>query len=376
MTQLDRRLVTSDSPTLGRAGAGGRPCQGVWHRPSGAAPRVAVIAGHYDVDFSEHYLAEPLARRGIGFLGWNTRYRGMGAHFILEHALVDIGVGVRWLRHEAGVDRVVLLGNSGGASLMAAYQARALGPDPDAAPGSVAPPGSHLAEALDELVPGELFVSVNAHRGRPDVLTSWLDPSVTDERDPLSVDPDLDMFHPDRAVPYAPGFEARYRRAQVERNNRITAWAEAELERLRAGGAHDRMFTVHRAWADLRFRDLTLDPSERAAGCYAGDPRRANYGPFNLAAACTLRSWLSMWSLARSACRAEPHLRRIVQPALVVQSDADQGCFPSDARAIHGALGSTDKALVGITGDHYLTDPPAAREEAADLLAAWIRDRS
>ena len=43
----------------------------------------------------------------------------------LENALIDISVGVKWLREEAGVETVVILGNSGGGSLMGAYQAEA-----------------------------------------------------------------------------------------------------------------------------------------------------------------------------------------------------------------------------------------------------------
>ena len=42
----------------------------------GRKPKVAVIATHYQIDFSEHYIADYLATRGIGFLGWNTRFRG------------------------------------------------------------------------------------------------------------------------------------------------------------------------------------------------------------------------------------------------------------------------------------------------------------
>ena len=87
-----------------------------------------MIATHYQIDFSEHYLADYVATRGIGFLGWNTRFRGYESSFLLDHALVDIGVGVRWLREVQGVETVVLLGNSGGGSLMAAYQAQAVDP--------------------------------------------------------------------------------------------------------------------------------------------------------------------------------------------------------------------------------------------------------
>ena len=53
-----------------------------------------MIATHYQIDFSEHYLADYMATRGIGFLGWNTRFRGFESTFLLDHALVDIGVGI------------------------------------------------------------------------------------------------------------------------------------------------------------------------------------------------------------------------------------------------------------------------------------------
>jgi pimeloyl-ACP methyl ester carboxylesterase len=314
-----------------------------------------VIATHYDVDFAEHYLAEPLAERGIGFLGWNTRYRGLGAYFQLASALSDIGVGVRWLREVAGADTVVILGNSGGASLMGAYQAE--------------------AEDKGELPPADRFVSLCAHPGRPDILTEWLDPSVTDENDPLSVDPELDLFSVEFEPPFETDFVTRYRAAQVARNNRITAWARAELARIQAAGGFDRMFAVHRAWADPRFLDLTIDPSDRQPGCYFGDPRTANYGPINLAGMSTLRSWLAMWSLAESDCRADRHLPRITTPAIVIQSTGDQGCFPSHARAIHAQLGSPDKELHWVPGDHYLLAPAGQREQVADLIAGWLATR-
>ena len=97
-----REFIGMSSPTARRAGAGGHPCQGLYHRGVGRKPKVAVIATHYQIDFSEHYLADYLATRGIGFLGWNTRFRGFESNFMLDHALVDIGVGVRWLREIAG----------------------------------------------------------------------------------------------------------------------------------------------------------------------------------------------------------------------------------------------------------------------------------
>jgi pimeloyl-ACP methyl ester carboxylesterase len=258
---------------------------------------------------------------------------------------------VHWLREAAGVDVVVLLGNSGGGSLMAAYQS--------------------TSAAVEGLPAGDLYVSLNAHVGRPEVLTAWLDPSVVDEADPLSVEPALDMFDPRHGPPYDVEFVELYRAAQRARNDRITAWVHGELARLSSAGAGDRLFVVHRAWADLRFADLTLDPSERVAGCYAGDPRRANRGAFALIRATTLRTWLSMWSLAESPCRGELHLPSVQVPSLVVQSLADRGVFPSDARAIHSLIGAADKSLELVPGEHYFED--GTRPGVADLLTDWVR---
>ena len=370
MEGIDRSFVALPSPTAGRNGAGFLPCQGLYHAPKGGRPTTAFIATHYNVDFSEHYLGELLARRGYGFLGWNTRYRGNETYFMLEHALIDIGVGVRWLREEAGVTRVVLLGNSGGGSLMGAYQSQAV------APGLVPVAGGAIPDAAGELLPADLYVSLNAHLGRPEVLTLWMDPSVRDETDPTATNPALDMYNPENGPPYAPEFVTRYRAAQEARNHRITAWVRSELDRLKGREMFDRVFIMQRTWADLRLMDGDLDPSDRSVGvCYAGNPKWANYSPFGIGIAGTLRTWLSMWSLETSQCRGAPHLAKIEVPSLVIQSLADTGVFPSDARSIHENLAASDKTLEFMPGDHYLQNPEVARDEVADRIAGWLEER-
>ena len=372
MAEIAREFVGLPSPVVGRAGAGGHPCQGIYHRPAGvAAPKTAFIATHYNVDFSEHYLASFLAGRGYGFLGWNTRFRGNEAHFLLDHALAEIGIGVRWLREHAGAERVILLGNSGGGSLMAAYQSQATEPNITPAPGMRPIP------AIEELPAGDLFIALGAHSGRPEVLTNWLDPSVTDETDPLSADPALDPFNPSNGPPYGEAFQRTYRDAQRARNERITDWALAQLAALEGTRARDRLFNLYRTWADLRMIDPAIEPSDRRPNwCYLGDPVRANYGVFGIGSLSTLRSWLSMWSLRTSQTAAAPHLRRITVPSLVVHATADTGVFESDARALFDALGATDKRLEFIRADHYLLEPAGARTQAADLITAWIKDHS
>ena len=356
-----------ESPTQARAGHGSYPCQGIYWTQAGQSPKVAMIATHYNVDFSEHYIAEYLAARGIGFLGWNTRFRGAEPYFLLEQAVVDIGAGVRWLRAK-GVETVVLLGNSGGGSLMAAYQSQAV--EPNLRPAA----GGSMPEAALGLEPGDLYISLQAHLGRPEVFTAWLDPSITDENDLLSVDPAIDMFNPENGPPFAPEFLARYRAAQEARNHKVSAWARSEIDRLAQHGMWDRLFLVERVWADPRFIDLTLDPSERKWGCYIGDPKWANYSPFGLGRANTCRSWLSMWSLEDSQCRAGPHLARITVPSLLVQSLGDAGIFPSDAHTMFEAIGAKDRSMELVPGDHYFQHD-GNRDEIADLLAGWVKER-
>ena len=111
-----------------------------------------------------------------------------------------------------------------------------------------------LGYALDDLIPAELYISLCAHLGRPEVLTDWFDPSITDEQDPTSIDPELNMYDPANGPPYSDEFIARYRAAQQARNHRITAWCQAELERLQGLGMSDRAFNLYRTWADLRFK--------------------------------------------------------------------------------------------------------------------------
>lgn len=367
---VDRLFIGLDSPVIGRAGAGGHPCQGIWHTPRGTQPKVGFIATHYNVDFSEHYLAEHLAARGYGFLGWNTRFRGNERSFLLDHAVAEIGVGVRWMKDVAGVETVVLLGNSGGGSLMAAYHSQAV--EPNITPTADLRP----IPGLDDLIPGDLYIFVSAHPGRPEIFSNWLDASVVDETDPTLTDPSLDLFSGEHGPPYNTEFLARYRQAQLDRMTRITDWVKAELDRCAGAGVRDRLFVVPRVWADPRFMDPTIDPNDRPPqSCYLGHPAKANAGVYGVGLVNSLHTWLSMWSLTDSQCQAAPHLARLQVPTLLIEATADSGVFPSDAEAILGAVAADDTTHERVAGDHYFLDPPGARDEVADLIVDWVAKR-
>src|SRR5262249_54570341 len=187
----------------------------------GARPATALVFMHPTVSFLHHYALIPLAGRGYAALGLNSRFAGNEAQLLMEQVVLDLAAGVAELR-ERGFERVVLVGNSGGGALAASDRARAEGP-------------------ARGLPPADALIVLNAHRGRPQVLTAWLDPSVTDEFDPFSVNPFLDMFDRRNGPPYRPDFVERYRATQEARNRRITAWARERLE-----SVDDHAFAVHR----------------------------------------------------------------------------------------------------------------------------------
>jgi esterase/lipase len=60
---------------------------------------------------------------------------------------------------------------------------------------------------------------------------------------------------------------------------------------------------------------------------------------------------------------------------LVIQSTADTGVCPSDARGIYDALAADDRELQFIEGDHYLTEPTGGRDDVADRIDAWLEQR-
>ena len=95
------------------------------HAPTAAGTRTGAIVMHPASNFMGHYLIAPLADRGVTCLGLNSRYAGNDTVLLMERVLQDLGAGVKSLRETLGCDRVVLVGNSGGAALAAYYQAEA-----------------------------------------------------------------------------------------------------------------------------------------------------------------------------------------------------------------------------------------------------------
>ena len=386
------QLTTSDGATV----------SGVLRTVPGA--RTVVCIMHPRQDVTHHVLVPDLLMRGFAVWTQGTRSVNNDLSLVHEQALLDAAAGQVFLRGR-GFDAVVTLGHSGGGTLFAFYGQQAARPGDERIAMTPAGRPAGLAGADMPVPDGTVFMA--PHPGPGALLLRLIDPSVTDEHDPLSADPSLDPYRPANGfVPapaasrYDPGFVERYRQAQQDRIGRIDAEArrragEASQARRAYQRSEDpadrrealapRVIAVYRTDADLRSVDLTLDPNDRPYGSLFGRrPDLTNYGLVGFGRFSTPDAWLSTWS-ARSTnadfLRCAPG---VTGPVLLVELTGDQASFPADTAAMSAAFstrgpGRGDFTGARVAGTHFggpiAQGQPTGSSLAAAEIGAWLAER-
>lgn len=373
------------------------PVVGYLHARGGE--KTAVLIMHPRELLVSHYLVPHLVT--AGYACWVQGPRTVGNDLRLEHetALHDVAAAMVRLR-ELGFGNVVMLGNSGGAGLFAYYNQQSL-LSPESRVSRT--PGGRPTKLSDAPLPAaDGFIFIAPHPGQGKLLLSMIDPSVTDEADPFSVDKALDPFSPDNGfkhgkdggATYSPGYIALFRAAQRERVARIDNAAReaisrrmAERKKMKAGEIADRykaaysgVFNVWRTDADLRCFDLSQDPSDRRWGSVWGaDPLASNLGSVGFARICTPESWLSTWSGLSSQASFELCGESIEQPVLTIYYTGDNSVFPQDVTDIMASIASGDKQKIDVRGNHHgqslRLDEQNGQEIAAEHTIAWLNER-
>ena len=338
---------------------------GAYAEPTGKR-RTAAIVMHPSSNFMGHYLIEPLAQRGIACLGLNSRYAGNDILLLMERVIQDLGAGVKFMR-SLGYGKIILVGNSGGAALASYYQAQA---EHLTARNFVDGDETGLCE--EDLPPIDAIALCAAHEGRSKLLLDWIDPSVTDERDVMSVDPSLDLYDKRHAVPYGEEFLRRFKSAQRARRDRIEAWVLDRIGGLRSipGAPRDQVFTIYRTHADTRCVDLSIDANDREPGSVWGEARFVNYSANAMGRVTSLTAFLSQWS-SLSRADGPSNLAKTTVPALLLTYTADQSTFPSTRDAWLSAGGDRIHNVDIPGGTHYLAGQPKLIAQAADTIAQW-----
>ncbi len=348
----------------------------LWTPPVGTPWKTAVILSHPRGDFSVHYACPLLAAAGYAVLGFGTRYMNNDTDCLHESCIIDVQTAHDEMKRR-GAEAVVLLGNSGGGSLMAMAQA--------------------------QLGIGDGWIGMAAHPGEGVFMLQVIDPSVADETDPFSTIPELDMYNPDNGwqpwpgrCEYDPEWLTRYRAAQVARVARIDAIAKASIAEAEAAGRQLRTIdkgdaavwreqrrravftkylTIYRTLADPAYLDLSIDPDDRPVGSLFAfpDPLDANYGRGGLARTMTARGWLSTWSGLSSHAKLADTMPHVKVPTILVHPTADTEIRLWQAKEIVDNSGAADKTYVELKGaPHYLE---GHRPEALGIVAEWLGKR-
>ncbi len=199
--------------------------------------RTAILVMHSDGDYFGFIPCPELAKRGFTVMGANVH----DSKSPLNKKIQDVGFYADYLRKLPDIDRVILLGHSGGATLMSCYQA-------------VAENGAAVFQDegriykmpdMDPLTPAEavMFLDTNWGNGVMNILS--VNPMIIDENDTNVLNKELDPYDPANGFSpegstYSEEFIAKYNKAQEERFNRIRETALARAAALDAGkGLYD-----------------------------------------------------------------------------------------------------------------------------------------
>lgn len=377
--------------------ADGAKVSGVLRVVPGA--RTVVCLMHPRQDFTHHVLVPELLARGTAVWTQGSRSVNNDLSLLHEQAVIDLAAGQVFLR-DSGFDHVITLGHSGGGTLAALYHQQAGLPGTQRI--SRAPGGRPVDLAGAQMPVPDAALFMAPHPGQGVLLQRLIDPSVSDESDPMSVDPDLDPYNtangfadPPGSSSYAPEFVTRYRAAQHARIARIDALArelaaDAAAARRRFKQSEEpadrrqslapRIITVYRTDADLRGVDLSLDRNERPYGSLFGSrPDLIDYGLVGFGRLSTPDAWLSTWSANTTNADFLRCAPGVTAPALLVELTGDQACFPADALAMVDSFGSDDVTHRRVRGLHFggpiSKGEPTGSSLAAEVIGDWLAQR-
>ncbi len=194
--------------------------------------KIGVVVIHSDEDYSTFNIGGELAKRGYRTLCGQVSDPGA----TLDQKMLDIKKAVQFLKAYEGIEKVVLMGHSGGATLMSAYQAAA-------EKGISAYKAAHMlykSQLSEELIPADAMLILDSNWGNGAMTLFSVDPAVIEEGNGIKLDPELDMFNPrngfdPQGCEYSKEFLDRFFAAQRDRNNAIIKHALDRLTLIEQG---------------------------------------------------------------------------------------------------------------------------------------------
>lgn len=200
-----------------------------------ALSKIAVLVMHSDEDYLTFPTGPELARRGITTLCANVMNKE-GILFTQNQKLECVRDAISYLRSRKEIEKIILMGHSGGASLLTAYQCVAEnGADVFAGEEKLFP-----WKAEEKLPSADGLMLLDANWGNAVMQLFSLDPAITDETSGKNLDATIDLFNPENGFDpagstFSSEFIRKYQIGQGERNMRLVNAALARLKKIDAG---------------------------------------------------------------------------------------------------------------------------------------------
>jgi hypothetical protein len=248
--------------------------------PPQPPPHVAILVTHRTSNVMGSLTCTELAKRGFMVLCMNPRSDNNEALVIWQTIALDVKSGVNFLRKQPGINKVLLLGGSGGGPTMSFYQAVAEnGPSYCQEVNKIIP----CSNALSDLPPADGIIFRDAHPGNPVIAgVRNLNPAVVNDaavinqNRPPRIDPGLDPFdekngyNPTGPSKYSDEFKNAYFKGQADRMNRLIDLALERLHEIEASDnpEDDAPFVIPRGdnakifQLDLSILHSTVNPQK------------------------------------------------------------------------------------------------------------------
>ncbi|MDO5539564.1 MAG: alpha/beta hydrolase [Eubacteriales bacterium] len=197
--------------------------------------RIAVLVMHSDEDYLLWPTGPELAKRGYTVLNANVMNKE-GIIFSQIDKMQSVKAAVEYLRSLPQVEKIILMGHSGGGTLMSAYQAVAEnGPQVFQGPEKIFPYPSN-----EELPPADGVMLLDSNWGNAVMQLLSLDPAVEDEHSGMLINEDLNLFNTvngfdEKGSTYSDEFIQAFQKAQSLRNIYILEYALSRLMKIEAG---------------------------------------------------------------------------------------------------------------------------------------------
>ena len=207
---------------------------GVLYMPveAGEKSRTGIVLMHSDGDYYGFLPAPELAKRGYTVFASNVER----SCEMLDKKILDLKEAVRFIKSLPHVKKTVLLGHSGGATLISAYQSIAENGV------SVFQDDKKIIKLSDigELPKADAVLLLDSNWGNGVMTLLSLEPAVSDNSSSRNLKPEYDLFAEENGfdpegAEYSGEFIRNYQKAQEKRNEELIDMALERLKRIEAG---------------------------------------------------------------------------------------------------------------------------------------------